>query len=831
MGGRRGTLTLQTEGTLQARRVVHGVGVRAATVGRTIVLPASEPGDIELVVSSMLNTDNFTPYGIVEEVDGELFYIGIRQNLGDVYNINRTGDALAMSMVGDDTYVPRLATNPPVDYLRNGVTYYSRATLNPVRLDNNVVVIHVPVSEPQGMNTVRVYGEFYALHLDPHTGTARWGEPTRVLAPDTQHGTISGDYTNQRACQLDGMIFALAGSTDAASGYQPRVWMIEYDHLTDTYAKWGPFLFGAKAVEAGHHPVGQNNLIRLDDTRLLAVWFGRVEGNLSSIPQNVGHRGLIHTQILEYDTVAHTIVPAGPVRRFESGISESEVHVVYFPDSGVLAFVGLAWDVAPQNPDGSWPEWPNDTEENISARTLLVNGNDVTEGHSRYRVVTANRTPTDWQDFWYSCAVIHAADRIVVMYPEVGYNGGGIPEGDIRYSKIRIGQVGAERGGIGVADEGVLLDGSAGVHGGPYGEPYVENAFVTTLADGSNLTYFDHYRDDWNSTVFRAVIAREGTAFGPPPPEEEAPSEFTIGDSMGLTDSIVVDLVAAPPGVSGWNATATAPAALDPHQAAAIVDQKIYTWYLDSGTFTGRLAIFDIQTQTWETPVVAPSAYTGAVAAADGFIYLFEWDTIVRYDPATGTYSAATGDVGAKGTRLELQDPIAVAVGTKVYVTGGVTRDNGFGSPLHEFDTVTKAWSTPLATGILDAHFKKMTVSGTDIYVMGGGNFTVPNATVQKITSAFAVSTVAPLPGVRQGGSVGTRADGKIYYTGGLATATGSPQANHWLYDPVGDSWSTLTANPVSRWRAFGVVDDWDDFYVIAGGHLSTYTDTTFWRS
>lgn len=480
--GRARLLNL-AEPLVQARRITHSTGIRHATVPRTTTIAPVDDDDIELIVSSFEAPDSgYIAEGYLYSLDDQIIYISY--NFGSVGLVSRHGDAFNLDLdtgrgIADNT---RLGGN--TEFVNGGVVTMMRNNANFAALGDGKIIGHSSVSATGGPRYPHNYDEFIVLDVNADAGTARWGITQRPLADG---GTASslGSETNHstrlpyKMARLDNTHAAAAGNSGEATGRRPRLFLLELDG-DDKITSYGPFTFGAKSAEGGNRWNQEMILLPMTGDRLLALWHDSREiDNTNSA--YIAHKRTLHAQVLSYDLDAHTVTP-GPLRRFESGIEGGDMHAVYYPDSDIAVLFSQNWE----------------PPEHIAARSLIIQGTDVLNGHGGLRVLNAPTELTGWDNHWYSFQVVGAGDRLAVLWGEVGDAGG-----DIRYTKVRVGVTGAERGALGVYDEGVLI-----ANTGIDIEPYREGPQVQ-LPDGSGLALFEHYLDDYNRAAYRFVLAKE----------------------------------------------------------------------------------------------------------------------------------------------------------------------------------------------------------------------------------------------------------------------------------------------------------------------------------
>jgi N-acetylneuraminic acid mutarotase len=243
----------------------------------------------------------------------------------------------------------------------------------------------------------------------------------------------------------------------------------------------------------------------------------------------------------------------------------------------------------------------------------------------------------------------------------------------------------------------------------------------------------------------------------------------------------------------------------------------------------GLVYEYDPATDRWtkKKPMALPShhvAFTefhGKIYAFGGFVYPTSgpaaWTPINNaweYDPAADTWKALAPMPSKRGS------PVAVAVGEKIYVIGGVgllpgstETAMGFTTPqasvgtVEEYDPETNTWRERSPMPTPRNHTTAGAVNGK-IYVIGGrvGAAFISEATDVSVVEEYdpaADKWSAPrsrMPTARSALGSGVL-NGRIYVAGGefqdphmMATFRAVE-----AYDPASDSWSIMPSMPVSR--------------------------------
>lgn len=433
-----------------------------------VISPVNQ-GDIEVTLSLGLQSATPIIQGSLVVINGQIVHLPlVGPEFGNVHGVTRSGDSFVLG-----------ATDVSVNQPATENVYGA----NLVVLDN-VVVAHRADAVGDGLD------DFVALTV----ATGTWGSVQNPLATTTGLTTATPAMQRYKMARLNGTHLAIVGTQGQAAGWQPQIFMVEYN--AGTFADYGPFAFGGTSGIAGNHPTSSTILVRLDGQRLLAVWWDKAELDFSNTTYMYARRPF-HAQVLTYDTTAHTITAAGPVRHFSAGVEDDDVCVKWYPEAQVLLIVAAGYGRTGNLNVSSVR--PNTFDGHIAARSLIVDGTDVTEGSAAVRVAEMLRLTNNGEDYWYGWSMVAAGDRVFVVYPDVTDLGG-----DLRYCKFQVGLTGTERGAIGdpYADA-ILVDGGATDF-----EMWGGMSRQIELADGS-LTFFEHYVDTYSQMAYRFLLAQE----------------------------------------------------------------------------------------------------------------------------------------------------------------------------------------------------------------------------------------------------------------------------------------------------------------------------------
>jgi N-acetylneuraminic acid mutarotase len=301
---------------------------------------------------------------------------------------------------------------------------------------------------------------------------------------------------------------------------------------------------------------------------------------------------------------------------------------------------------------------------------------------------------------------------------------------------------------------------------------------------------------------------------------------------------------------SPWKKAAPFPEA-DEELYGAAANGKLYViggW--GEGKARGATYEYDPATDKWTKKKSMPRpAHHAALAAANGKIYVIggfvvpqdtqipvggAWqpiDDAWEYDPAADSWKSLAPVPGRRGAA------VAVEVGGKIYVIGGVTTVEGSKDPFFTFfgpsrvltsndvyDPATNKWESRRPMTVARNHAFAGAVNGK-IYVIGGRT---GHGFIMSATNTDAVEEYNPtndlwsapkerMPTARSGGAWGT--DGRrIYVAGGEVTTkelSGAFRAIE-AYEPATNSWTTLPSMQMPRHGVAGAVIG-NRFHLVSG--------------
>lgn len=262
-----------------------------------------------------------------------------------------------------------------------------------------------------------------------------------------------------------------------------------------------------------------------------------------------------------------------------------------------------------------------------------------------------------------------------------------------------------------------------------------------------------------------------------------------------------------------WETRAPYPIAVTEVSGAAI-GTKIYSMCgLAAGPQRPRnLFIYDTVYDLWSEGAPYPiddGADHCNVAAVDGKLYLlgairtgtgFVDGTTYMYDPATNAWQA----IGQMGTPRGASG--VAAIGTRIYVAGGLRGGGGSSNAFEVFDTGNRQWTVLPNMPTLRDHLTAQAVGGKFYALTGRASIPVDNTEEYDPTTAMWRQR-APIP-VARGGIGSGVIDGRIVVFGGEGqspNAFGTFNDVH-AYDPASDTWLELPEMPTARHGLYGIV-------------------------
>ena len=346
---------------------------------------------------------------------------------------------------------------------------------------------------------------------------------------------------------------------------------------------------------------------------------------------------------------------------------------------------------------------------------------------------------------------------------------------------------------------------------------------LANLSSGDDLTRVELSPDGQSVARIQSLVK----GFNEPLPlAQDANGTIFVGEFAG---DQVTSLV--PVNLGCWTDREQMPAeVLDAGGAA--VGGKLYVVAGETASaHTSDMYVFNPANGEWQVgpDLPGPGVENPAVTAHGGKLYVFGGSTSSFtgavpnagvFDPATNAWTPLPSLPTARGGAT------AQAIGTKIYVVGGLTAAGVSLDTTDVFDTGTGTWSSTSAMSTRRDNAGSAALGGK-LYVFGGGTRNVggyANHTLNSVemydpaTNTWAPR--APMPTGRRTMAVGTLR-GRAQLIGGelSSSATGTFAENE-EYDPVSNSWLSLTLQPTPRHGgAAGTIGD--AIYVAGGGPIS----------
>jgi len=236
--------------------------------------------------------------------------------------------------------------------------------------------------------------------------------------------------------------------------------------------------------------------------------------------------------------------------------------------------------------------------------------------------------------------------------------------------------------------------------------------------------------------------------------------------------------------------------------------------------------VYDPVEDRWELAAPMPIPLNHNMAATvNGKLYMIGGQTtdagagnfsdrVFEYDPVARQWSERSPMPTARGAG------VAVVADSRIYVAGGRPPR---GADFAVYDPRADSWRALPNLPTARNHLAGAALGGR-IYIVGGrfeGGFQSPQSDVVEVydPAANTWSTRAPMPKPR-GGINGLEANGCLHFFGGEGNA-GAPNglyADHDVYNPITNTWVSLTAMPVAVHGVTGAVFLHGLIYLPGGG-------------
>jgi N-acetylneuraminic acid mutarotase len=285
----------------------------------------------------------------------------------------------------------------------------------------------------------------------------------------------------------------------------------------------------------------------------------------------------------------------------------------------------------------------------------------------------------------------------------------------------------------------------------------------------------------------------------------ESDSQATVDAPPALVDGPPLDgMLGADSDVpSAWQSEAPVPGGPIQETAVVAIGTSVYVM----GGFNGQMGIvddvrvFDVTTDTWSAGLMLPRIMHHMNAAVvEDTIYVLGGMT-TNFNPIGDAMSWNTSASPAQWTPLAAVPAnlrgaaVTGAIGTKIYVAGGLAAGFAASSAFSAYETITNTWETtlpPLPTAV--DHGCGGVIDGK-LYVIGGraGGIGTIKTTVYEYTPGGAWVEKTPLPTGRGGAACAVH-EGTIVVIGGEGNAAAASGVfpNVEQYDAATDTWLTL---------------------------------------
>jgi N-acetylneuraminic acid mutarotase len=259
---------------------------------------------------------------------------------------------------------------------------------------------------------------------------------------------------------------------------------------------------------------------------------------------------------------------------------------------------------------------------------------------------------------------------------------------------------------------------------------------------------------------------------------------------------------------------------------------------ITTGTVHSKtLYAYDPITDSWSRKADAPIAVQSPVLrAVEGRLYLIggydsyiplKYNTCYAYDPGTDSWNRKADMPTAR------EDMASAVVGGKIYVFGGLTNPGHvFVLSIDVYDAhtdswTTRTWSTPRALGDFGASYsgKVYLVGGTGDMSQYPDDLSVDGTVLvyDPADNTWERKADVPIPGCYREIE---ELCGKLYAVSGVTVNTTTYTGAVLMYDPVGDSWSTL---PLVACAARGVaMTKYGGSLFYAGGYNGEFLSSMY---
>jgi N-acetylneuraminic acid mutarotase len=277
----------------------------------------------------------------------------------------------------------------------------------------------------------------------------------------------------------------------------------------------------------------------------------------------------------------------------------------------------------------------------------------------------------------------------------------------------------------------------------------------------------------------------------------------------------------AEPEAGGWRALPSAPLERTEVGAARIGDQiYVVGGFLPPDTTTAAVERYDIAHARWQRLAPMPVAVNHpAVAALDGFLYVYGGYTDSSFGPVTGALQRFDPRSGSWRQLPPSPNPRAAAAlaarGGKLYAVGGTFA--GALTTLEVYDVERRRWlpAPPMAT---PREHLAAVATGAGLYVLGGRSDAGELATAERFDPATRRWSRLPEMGTPRSGFAAVAVTGRPLVFGGEELGPGGTTIEEVeLFDPGRRRWRSLPPMLTPRHGLGGVVQG-HRVYAVEGG-------------
>ncbi|MDX6229389.1 MAG: large repetitive protein [Frankiales bacterium] len=357
------------------------------------------------------------------------------------------------------------------------------------------------------------------------------------------------------------------------------------------------------------------------------------------------------------------------------------------------------------------------------------------------------------------------------------------------------------------------------------------NLLITNYSIGDDITRVV-LSADGTSVVSRTSLV---TGFTDPLPLVEGPDgTIYVGEFSAKRITALVPDTTVATGPGTWTTKAPMPLAILDAGGAALGGKLYAVGGKTSASHLRSLYVYDPATNAWSAGPALPAAYPAvenpAVVPYNGKLYVFGGSTAAFsgavasaavFDPSSRVWTMlASMPIGLGGAAAE-------AIGSTIYVAGGMGADGASVNGLSIYNPATNSWSLGTAMSTRRDNPGSAALGGK-LFVFGGrtrnADGTTPVATLNSVEAFDPATNLwqarAAMPTGRRTMAVGT-INGRAQLAGGERSTTASGTfAQNEEYDPVANTWRALTSMPTPRHGS--VAGTINSVWYVAGGGPTT---------